>query len=74
MTTPAADPLSRRLLLSQLRERDERIRVLEHEVNHWYARATYTPDELAEQYRRASMGLDDQGRWLWPDEVRRPPA
>lgn len=74
MTSPAADPLPRRLLIEQLRERDERIRVLEHEVNHWYLRAHYTPDELAEMNRRASLGLDDQGRWLWPDGERRTPA
>lgn len=75
MIPPVADPLPpRRVLLQQLHAQAARIRVLEHEVNHWYLRATYTSDELAEMRRRASLGLDDQGRWLWPDGEKRHPA
>ncbi|WP_449408378.1 hypothetical protein [Microbacterium maritypicum] len=38
--------------------------------DYWYTKATYTPEEIAEMYRRASMGLDENGAWLWPDSVR----
>lgn len=36
----------------------------------WYLRATYTDEERAEMYHRASQGLDENGAWLWPDSVR----
>lgn len=55
----------------------QRIADLEAEVyrltvdrDHWYAAANYTPDELHEQFMRASKGLDENGAWLWPDGLR----
>jgi len=55
-----------------------RIEHLEAEVSrltvdrdHWYAAANYTPEELHEQFMRASQGRDPEtGEWLWPDGVR----
>lgn len=38
--------------------------------DHWYMKANYTPEEIAEFYHRASQGLDENGAWLWPDSVR----
>lgn len=38
--------------------------------DHWYMKANYTPEEVAEMYHRASFGLDENGAWLWPDNVR----
>lgn len=38
--------------------------------DHWYAKATYSEEELAEMYHRATKGLDENGAWLWPDSVR----
>jgi hypothetical protein len=38
--------------------------------DHWYMKANYTPEEVAEFYHRASKGLDENGAWLWPDSVR----
>ncbi|MGX1931709.1 hypothetical protein [Microbacterium resistens] len=40
------------------------------ERDHWYLRAMYTPDEIAEMRRRATLGLDENGQWLWPDGER----
>ena len=56
----------------------QRIEQLEAEVSrltvdrdHWYAAANYTPDELREQFMRASQGRDPEtGEWLWPDRVK----
>ena len=55
----------------------KRIAELEAEVyrltvdrDHWYAAANYTPEELHEQFMRASKGLDENGAWLWPDGVK----
>lgn len=54
-----------------------RIAQLEAEVHrltvdrdHWYAAANYSPEELREQFMRASQGRDENGAWLWPDGVR----
>lgn len=38
--------------------------------DHWYMKANYTPEQIAEMYHRASQGLDENGAWLWPDSVR----
>ena len=38
--------------------------------DHWYMKANYTPEQIAEFYHRASQGLDENGAWLWPDSVR----
>lgn len=38
--------------------------------DHWYMKANYAPEEIAEFYHRASQGLDENGAWLWPDSVR----
>lgn len=40
--------------------------------DHWYMKANYSPEEIAEFRRRLSMGLDDEGNWLWPDRMRLP--
>ena len=41
---------------------------LEVELNHWYLRANYTPDEIQDMYYRASKGQDEHGNWCWPEE------
>lgn len=35
--------------------------------DHWYAAANYTPEELAEMRRRASLGIDENGVFQWPE-------
>lgn len=44
--------------------------IAEASADHWYLKANYTDEELAEMHRRASLGLDENGAWLWPDSVR----
>lgn len=40
-------------------------------ADHWYAAANYSPEELREQFMRASQGRDERtGEWLWPDGVK----
>lgn len=36
----------------------------------WYMKANYTPEEIDEMRHRATKGLDENGAWLWPDNVR----
>lgn len=38
--------------------------------DHWYMKANYAPEEIAEMRHRATKGLDENGAWLWPDNVR----
>lgn len=45
------------------------LRIAQSDADHWYLRATYTPEDLAEMRRRASLGLDENGAWLWPDSL-----
>lgn len=57
-----------------MRAEIQRLRYELHAVtvdrDHWYMKANYTPEEIAEMYHRASQGLDENGAWLWPDSVR----
>ena len=47
------------------RLRDEVYR-LTVDRDHWYMRANYTREQVDEFYRRASMGIDENGEWQWP--------
>lgn len=38
----------------------------QQQTNHWYMRANYSPAEIAEFRRRASMGIDENGEWILP--------
>lgn len=67
----------RRLRAETYRDALEEIDRLRAEVyrlgidrDHWYAAANYTPEEIHEQFMRASKGLDENGAWLWPDGLR----
>lgn len=53
--------------LERLRDEVYRLTV---DRDHWYRKATYKPEELHRMYEQASLGLDENGRWLWPDGER----
>lgn len=38
----------------------------QQQTNHWYMRAHYSREEIAEFRRRASMGIDENGEWILP--------
>jgi hypothetical protein len=57
-------------LVSEVQRLERALAIAEASADHWYLRANYTREELAEMYRRASLGLDENGAWLWPDNLR----
>lgn len=63
--------------LARLQSENDRLQVdvgyWQSQTNHWYMRATYTPEQIAEFIRRRSMTIDDNGEWLpLPEEEREP--
>lgn len=38
----------------------------QNQTNHWYMRANYTPEQIAEFIRRRSRGIDEDGEWELP--------
>ena len=63
-------------LVSEVERLKRELARAEHSADHWYMKANYTDEEIAEMRRRASLGLDENGEWLWPKEMTRtePPA
>lgn len=57
-------------LVAEVRRLEHELRLANAAADEWYLRATYTDEERAEMYRRASFGLDENGQWLWPDGVK----
>lgn len=55
---------------SEISRLERELRAVTGDRDHWYMKANYTPEEIAEMYHRASQGLDEDGAWLWPDSVR----
>lgn len=75
--TPHISPATFLFMRSEIERLKRELTAAENELHavrvdrdHWYMKANYTPEEIAEFYHRASQGLDENGAWLWPDSVR----
>lgn len=75
--TPHISPASFLFMRSEIERLKRELASAERELfavrvdrDHWYMKANYTPEQIAEFYHRASQGLDENGAWLWPDSVR----
>ncbi|KKX96702.1 hypothetical protein [Microbacterium sp. Ag1] len=75
--TPNISPASFLFMRAEIERLKRELAAAERELfavrvdrDHWYMRANYTPEQIAEMYHRASQGLDENGAWLWPDSVR----
>lgn len=55
---------------SEIERLTRALAIAEASADHWYMKANYTDEERAEMYRRASLGLDENGAWQWPDNLR----
>lgn len=70
---PHRPPISHETFLfmrSEIARLERELYAVRVDRDHWYMKANYTPEEIAEMYHRASQGLDENGAWLWPDSVR----
>lgn len=69
---PHRPPISHEAFLfmrSEIERLERELHAVTVDRDHWYMKANYTPEEIAEFYHRASQGLDETGAWLWPDSV-----